>query len=131
MHDYVGTLLRRARARAALSQRELARRAGTAQSVVARIERGQTSPTWATLQRLLAAAGCELRAAVGERTTVSDAAHERVTDSVTQAYLRDVDRTLLRENLRKSVSERVASLAALQRLAAEARGAAKRSGRRS
>ena len=129
MHCYVGTLLRRARARAALSQRELARRAGTAQSVVARIERGQTSPTWATLQRLLGAAGFELRAAVGEceRVTVSDAAHERVMDSVTQAYMRDVDRTLLRENLRKSVSERVASLGALQRLAAEARGAAKRS----
>ena len=129
MHCYVGRLLRRARARAALSQRELARRAGTAQSVVARIERGQSSPTWATLQRLLEAAGCELRAAVGERG--SRAAHDRVTDSVTQAYLRGVDRTLLRENLRKSVSERVAALAALQRLAAEARGAAKRSGRRS
>ena len=50
-------VLRQARARAGLSQRELARRAGTAQSVIARIERGQTSPTWATLQRLLAAAG--------------------------------------------------------------------------
>ena len=131
MDDHVGTLLWRARARAALSQRELARRAGTAQSVVARIERGQTSPTWATLQRLLRAAGCELRATLGERATVPDAAHARVTDPVTKAYLRDVDRTLLRENLRKSASERVASLAALQRLAAEARGAAKRSGRRS
>ena len=131
MRDYVGTLLRRARTRAALSQRELARRAGTAQSVVARIERGQTSPTWATLQRLLRAAGCELRATVGERANVPDAAHDRVMDSVTQAYLRDVDRTLLRENLRKSRSERVEALAALQRLAAEARGAVKRSRRRS
>ncbi len=131
MHCYVGTLLRRARARADLSQRELARRAGTAQSVVARIERGQTSPTWKTLQRLLAAAGYDLRAAVSERATVSGCASDRVLDSVTQAYLRDVDRTLLRENLRKSVSERVAALAALQRLAAEARGAVKRSRRRS
>lgn len=50
-------LLRSARTRAGLSQRALAKRAGTAQSVVARIERGQTSPTWETLQRLLAAAG--------------------------------------------------------------------------
>ena len=98
---------------------------------MARIERGQTSPTWATLQRLLTASGCELRAAVGERANVPDTAHYRVTDPVTQAYLRDVDRTLLRENLRKSVSERVAALAALQRLAAEARGAVKRSRRRS
>ena len=53
-------LLHDARTRASLSQRELARRAGTTQSVVARIEGGQTSPTWETLQRLLAAAGSEL-----------------------------------------------------------------------
>ena len=54
-------LLRQARTRSGLSQRALARRAGTAQSVIARIERGQTSPTWETLERLLAAAGVELR----------------------------------------------------------------------
>jgi transcriptional regulator with XRE-family HTH domain len=38
----------------------LARRAGTTQSVVARIERDQSSPTWETLERLLAAAGVQL-----------------------------------------------------------------------
>ena len=129
MHYHVGTLLRRARARADLSQRELARRAGTAQSVVARIEGGQTSPTWATLQRLLGATGSELRVALGERASVADTPRDRATDPVTQAYLRDVDRTLLRENLRKSVSERVEALAALQRLAVEARGAVQRSRR--
>jgi transcriptional regulator with XRE-family HTH domain len=53
-------ILQRARARAGLSQRELAKRAGTSQSVVARIEQGTTSPTWETLERLLAAAGEEL-----------------------------------------------------------------------
>ena len=57
-----GALLREARARAGLTQRELARRAGTAQSVVARIEQGRTDPSTATLARLLAAAGFELRA---------------------------------------------------------------------
>jgi len=50
-------LLRRVREAAALSQHELAARAQTEQSVVARIESGQTSPTWETLARLLAAAG--------------------------------------------------------------------------
>lgn len=53
-------LLRQARTQRGLSQRALARRAGTAQSVVARIERGQTSPTWETLERLLTAAGVAL-----------------------------------------------------------------------
>jgi transcriptional regulator with XRE-family HTH domain len=52
-----GYLLRSARARAGLSQRELARRAGTAQSVVARIELGVTKPATDTLERLLDAAG--------------------------------------------------------------------------
>ena len=53
-------VLLEARARAGLSQRALARRAGTAQSVVARIELGTTSPTTQTLGRLLDAAGFEL-----------------------------------------------------------------------
>ena len=55
-----GTLLRDARKRAGLSQRALARRARTAQSVVARIEAGDTSPSYDTLLRLLDAAGFEL-----------------------------------------------------------------------
>lgn len=50
-------LVRDARTKAGLSQRELARRAKTAQSVVARIEGGQTSPSWDTLNGLLDAAG--------------------------------------------------------------------------
>ena len=47
---------------AGLSQRALARRAHTAQSVVARIESGDTSPSWETLQRVLHAAGFALHA---------------------------------------------------------------------
>lgn len=44
-------------------------------------------------------------------------------DPVIDAYKRDIDRTLLRQNLRRSVTERVANLMALQRLAVEARRA--------
>ena len=53
-------LVRDARERAGLSQRELARRAGTAQSVVSRIERGKVDPSTATLRRLLEVAGFDL-----------------------------------------------------------------------
>ena len=67
MPDASGSLLRDARRRAGLTQRELARRARTAQSVVARIERGRTSPTWETLTRLLAAAGFDLEAGLAVR----------------------------------------------------------------
>ncbi len=56
------SLLKDARRRGGLSQRQLASRAGTSQSVVSRIELGETSPSWDTLCQLLAAAGFELDA---------------------------------------------------------------------
>ncbi|MBT8461592.1 MAG: helix-turn-helix domain-containing protein [Gemmatimonadetes bacterium] len=62
METKAAILLSEARERAGLTQRELARRASTAQSVVARIELGITDPGTGTLSRLLAAAGFELRA---------------------------------------------------------------------
>lgn len=58
------SLLKNARTRAGLSQRELAKRADTSQSVVARIELGETSPSWDTLERLLTAAGFSLDARI-------------------------------------------------------------------
>ena len=53
-------LLQSARERAGLTQRQLAKKARTSQSVVARIELGETSPSWSTLARLLKAAGFSL-----------------------------------------------------------------------
>ena len=44
-------------------------------------------------------------------------------DPVVDAYKRHIDRTLLRQNLRRTVTERVENLMALQRLATEARRA--------
>lgn len=61
------SLVLAARTRAGLSQRTLAERAGTAQSVVARIESGMVSPTWVTLTRLVEAAGFDLTAALALR----------------------------------------------------------------
>jgi transcriptional regulator with XRE-family HTH domain len=55
-------LLLQARRRAGLTQRALARRAHSAQSVIARIEGGQASPSWDTLERLLHHAGFALNA---------------------------------------------------------------------
>ena len=46
-----------ARARAGLSQAELAERMGTTQSVVARLESGKQAPSWKTIQRLAEATG--------------------------------------------------------------------------
>jgi transcriptional regulator with XRE-family HTH domain len=57
-------LLAAARRGAGLTQRALARRARTSQSVIARIESGATCPSWRTLQRLLSKAGFELQATI-------------------------------------------------------------------
>ena len=46
-----------------------------------------------------------------------------VVDAVIEAYKKDVDRTLIRENLRRTVEERVLNLIELQKLAVEARRA--------
>jgi transcriptional regulator with XRE-family HTH domain len=54
-----GLLIRDQRRRQRLSQRALARRAGTTQAAVSRIERGLTAPTWDTVRSLLLALGCE------------------------------------------------------------------------
>jgi hypothetical protein len=44
-------------------------------------------------------------------------------DPVIEAYKRDIDRTLIRENLKKTVTERFEQLMELQRFAEELRSA--------
>lgn len=59
--DSPTSLVRKLRLAAGLSQRALARRAGTSQPAIARYERGAATPSWETLQRLAAACGRRLR----------------------------------------------------------------------
>lgn len=99
-----GELVREARTRAGLSQRELARRSATAQSLLARIERGQTSPRSDTLGRLLEAAGYDLK---GELWPALPA---------TTHMLEDVPRML-----RLSPEDRLREVASAARFAASAR----------
>jgi transcriptional regulator with XRE-family HTH domain len=54
------TTIREARARAGLSQRELARRAGTSQATISAYEAGRKEPSFGTLVRLVEAAGSRL-----------------------------------------------------------------------
>ncbi|MBS1869238.1 MAG: helix-turn-helix transcriptional regulator [Actinobacteria bacterium] len=63
-------LLRNARARAGLTQAELARRAGTSQATVSAYEHGRKTPSVETLGRLLAAAGARLTAVPASTTVV-------------------------------------------------------------
>jgi len=80
-------LLRRARRRAKLSQRQLAAIAGVPQSTVARIELGALSPRTDTLERLLRAAGQAL--------------------TIEPLLGVGIDRTQIRELLRLSPQERL------------------------
>ncbi len=86
--DTASEMLRMARRRAGLSQRELARRAGIPQPTISRIERGRLSPTLDTLEPLVRACGMRVL----------------VEDDPTEG----LDRSLLRDLLRRSPRERVA-----------------------
>jgi transcriptional regulator with XRE-family HTH domain len=88
---------RLARERAGLTQGELAARAGTTQSVVARLERRGSNPTLATADRLLRATGHVLT--VAPVTTAAAA----------------VDESQLRERLQLSPAKRLALFQASQR----------------
>src|SRR5580698_9459496 len=56
----VGSAVRAARRRSGVSQAELARRAKTSQPSIARLEKGQVSPTVISLDRIAKALGAEL-----------------------------------------------------------------------
>ena len=92
------TALRQARELGGLTQRDLADAAGTSQSVVGRIEAGLASPSVDTLARLVNAAGFELKFELEPASVV---------DPVIEAYKPGIDQTLLIENLRKTVEERL------------------------
>lgn len=83
-----GRMLREARARAGLTQRELAAKSGIPQETIARIERGRAEPRVKTLDRLLDGCGYGLE--------------------VMPRLGKGVDRTQIRELLMLSPSERLA-----------------------
>jgi len=97
-------LVKTARREARLTQRELARKAHTAQSVVARIELGETSPTLDTLTRILGAAGFRLSPEL------------RRIPKLDRSELDDVPRIL-----RLTPEERLLEVARVSRFIAEAR----------
>jgi hypothetical protein len=59
---------------------------------------------------------------------VSDCGPNRLTDPVIELYKRDIDRTLLRENLRRSIDERLQKLTDFVSFVRELHAAAKRRG---
>jgi transcriptional regulator with XRE-family HTH domain len=72
-----GDLIREARLRHGLSQRRLARRAGTHQSAISRLEADEVSPSVETLELLLRAMGERLELAGVAPERDYDPAHRR------------------------------------------------------
>lgn len=97
MHD-AARLLAGVRRAHKLDQQTLARRAGTSQAQISRIELGKTSPSIATLQRLMRA--------MGEQLVVSHAPSPHGNLSIED----------LRRALKSSTGERVAEAIELSRL---------------
>lgn len=74
-----GQLIRETRARHGLSQERLARRVGTHQSAISRLEAGEVSPSVETLETLMHAMGERLRIAGAPLERDYDPAHRRAT----------------------------------------------------
>ncbi len=85
-------LVREARKRAGLTQAELARRAGVPQSTVGRIESGARVSSTALTERLLRAAGFELRVGLGEPDPGTDSLFERTLRRTPRQRLADATR---------------------------------------
>ena len=67
MATHGNDLVREARKRARLTQRELAERAGTTQSAIARLESGRTRPAFDDVLRLVRLCGFDLDVMLVER----------------------------------------------------------------
>jgi transcriptional regulator with XRE-family HTH domain len=100
-----GDLLREARLRAGLTQQQLARRAGTSQSAIARWESGAVQPSLERLRELVRACGLELTFGLANYDDSYD--------------------YFINQALRLTPRERVDNAEAHERVYAEIRGAAR------
>lgn len=101
------SLIRQARREAALTQAQLAERAGTSQSEIARLESPGANPRLQTLSKVVAAAGSKLELSLGEAS--------------------GIDPTLIGASLREPPGERLRRFEGISQFAHKYRGAARRS----
>ena len=101
-----GRMLRDARRHAALTQRELAAKAGIPQETIARIERGRADPRTGTLDRLLEACGYGLetmpRLGIGvDRTQIRSLLELTPSERLARALIVDEEHASFRRTLRR------------------------------
>lgn len=117
------SLVHDARIRAGLSQRQLARRAGTSQAVISAYENGKRDPVFAHLLEILRAAGFDLEVQLmhpaGDQKVRPREDLWHAADSA-----EDDDRIL--ENLRLSPVQRLRRMGAMRSFVSKHRGATRR-----
>lgn len=101
-----GSLVRLARSRQGVSQAELARRLGTAQPAISRIEKDQISPTLETLEGILNA--------MGEALSISTLALDQPVPGGSNQSIAE-----LRADYEMTAEERLAQAARLSEMATE------------
>jgi transcriptional regulator with XRE-family HTH domain len=126
MTAHFRNVVKRMRSAAGVSQTELAVRLGTTQSAVARWETGEVSPRLNTLERIAEACGLEAHVVWPDRGRRDGPASPAWRDAVIEAYKKDIDRTLLRENLKLTLEQRLQQLQQLAEFADKFRGLARR-----
>ena len=103
----VQNLVREARKRAGLTQAALAERAGVAQSTVARIESGARTPSTDMVERLVGAAGFEIRVGLGEPDAQTRSLFERTLQRTPAERLADATRAArFVQRARKAIENR-------------------------
>jgi transcriptional regulator with XRE-family HTH domain len=101
-----GTLIREARRRHGLGQAELAKRLGTSQPAISRIEHDQVSPTLDTLERLFNAMGETLRVSTMKLNESPQGGGNQTTSELRAGY-------------KQTPEERLAEAAQLSEMATE------------
>ena len=123
MKGSAATVIHEARTLAGLSQRELARRAGTSQAVISAYENKRRDPVLAHLVAIVQAAGYELDLRLVDREPATGVtANARVWEAADSAE--DDDRIL--DNLRLSPAGRLRRMGAFRDFSAKHRGALQR-----
>lgn len=119
MSDPYGELVREARRRAGISQRELARRSGTSQAVISAYENGQREPGIKQFRKVIAAAGFELGLTLRP-------GRPAVTPNGELPWLladSDEDDDRILENLRLTPTQRLRKMGQLRAFSSKYRGA--------
>jgi transcriptional regulator with XRE-family HTH domain len=117
------SIIHDARIRAGLSQRQLARRAGTSQAVISAYENGRRDPGFAHMLELVRAAGFALDMQLTRQLGAPRSRSEADIWSMVESG-EDDDR--IRENLGLSATQRLRKMGAMRTFAGKYRGAAGR-----